>query len=178
MKKNIKAIAFIFTGIYALFGIYFAKKLIFSFQYGADGINLLPINFFEILLFILAIIIVSVSVLTLYFLTKKRKVKISGKFKMQLFISVLVGGIILYLVVQNGFNQIIVPVALIIYAIVLFNLNRRLNSNLTYLASAELIMGILAFVIDNYDWLLLNLGFGILPIIYVVLNIKKEKIIF
>lgn len=179
MKTNTKALIFILNGIYAFIGIYFSKKLVFTYQYGSDGIDMLPINFFEILLFAIAIVIVAISFLSTYLLTKKRKPKLSGNFNIQIIVTLLLGGITLYLLVQNGFNNLLVPVALIYFGILLLNINRQVMSNLKYLAFAELILGILAFIIFKNDWLLLYLSFGILPIIYGIFLFfapKKRKV--
>ena len=70
---------FIISGFYALLGIYIAKKLIFLYHFGEEGISLLPVNFFEILLFALAKFFFILSLITVYIIAKKDMYYISLK---------------------------------------------------------------------------------------------------
>ncbi|MCK4561790.1 MAG: hypothetical protein KAT78_02700 [Flavobacteriaceae bacterium] len=177
-KKNMKARILIYSGVYAILGILLAKKLVFFYNYGTEGITVLPINFFEILLFVLTILIVSITLLTIFILAKKREIKISNKIKMHLFLSLVVGGFILFLVLQFGYNQIFVSVILITYGTILLNLNRLIDNRLLFLAIAEIVLGIIILFVENNTWLFLILGLGVLPILFGMINLSKKKFIF
>ncbi len=173
-----KARSLIYLGIYALLGIFIAKKLVFQYQFGEDGINLLPINIFEFVLFALALLVVIITIFTFFRLAKKVKTTISGKVKSHIFISLIIASIILFLLLQNGYNQWIVPVALIIYGIIILNLNRLINSKFLFLAIAEIVLGITVLFVENNIWLFLSLGFGVFPILFGIIQLNKRKTIF
>jgi len=173
-----KARMLIYSGIYALIGIILAKKLFFSYYYGDEGINLLPINFFEMVLFVMSILIVIITFLTVFISAKRRKIKIPIKVKRHLFFFFFIGGVVLTILLQYGYNSTLVPTALIIYGIIIIYFQRFLNSNLLLLALAELILGITLFFVENNTWLFLILGFGIFPILFGITELKKGKAIF
>jgi len=173
-----KARALIYSGIYSILGIVLAKKLFFLYNYSEEGINLLPINFFEIFILGLAVLIAIITIFTFFRLAKKAKTTISGKVKSHIFISMIIASIILFLLLQNGYNQWIVPVALIIYGIIILNLNRLINSELLFLAIAEIALGIIVLFVENNIWLFLSLGFGFFPIIFGIIQLNKRKTIF
>lgn len=173
-----KARALIYSGIYSILGIVLAKKLFFLYNSGEEGINLLPINFFEIFIFGLEVLIVIITILTFFRLAKKAKTTISGKVKSHIFISLIIASIILFLLLQNGYNQWIVPVALIIYGIIILNLNRLIKNELLFLAIIEIALGIIVLFVENNIWLFLSLGFGFFPILFGIIQLKKRKTIF
>jgi hypothetical protein len=155
---------FIYSGIYALLGILLARQLVFQYHYAEMGMNLLPINLFEILLFSLAVLVFLVSVITAYILARRSKTPISFKKRFNFLIPAFVGWIILFLLLTQNLAKLTVPVSLMLYGLILFNLNRFVTSRLIYLASILIVLGLLAFFFKNAPWLFLILGFSVLPV--------------
>lgn len=155
---------FIYSGIYALLGILLARQLIHQYQYAESGMNVLPIDLFEILLFSLAVVVFLLSVITAYVLARRSKVPISFKKRFNFLIPAFVAWIILFLLLTQNLAELTVPVSLILYGLILFNLNRFVTSRLIYFASILIALGLLAFFFKSAPWLFLILGFSVLPI--------------
>lgn len=170
---NFKSKVLIITGIYALIGIFIAKKLIFLYNYGQEGINVLPINFFEILLFVLTGLIILMALLTIFIMAKKSKVRLAGKIKTDLFLSLTIGAVLLFYLVHKGYSQWIVPVALLIFGLSIIKIIRGRKSGWMVLAIAEIVLGIIAWVMGSEVWIFLILGFGVFPILYGITQIKR-----
>jgi hypothetical protein len=149
-------------------------KLTFLYSYGEEGINLLPINFFEIFLYVLAILIFIITVITANILLKKNKVKIGIKKKFNIILPFLIGFLVLFFLINKSYYLYIVPFALLAYGIALFNLNRFTNSNLKILVAAIFILSIIAFL-TNYSLIILALGLGVFPIIFGLYLNKIQK---
>jgi hypothetical protein len=155
---------FIYSGVYALLGILLARQLVHQYHYAESGLNLLPINLFEILLFSLAVVVFLFSVVTAYILARRSKVPISFKKRFNFLIPAFVGWIILFLLLTQNLAELTVPVSLILYGLILFNLNRFVTSRLIYFASILVVLGLLAFFFKSAPWLFLILGFSVLPV--------------
>jgi hypothetical protein len=155
---------FIYSGVYALLGILLARQLIHQYQYAESGLNLLPIALFEILLFSLAVAVFLFSVVTAYILARRSKVPISFKKRFNFLIPAFVGWIILFLLLTQNLAELTVPVSLILYGLILLNLNRFVTSRLIYFASILVVLGLFAFFFKRAPWLFLILGFSVLPI--------------
>lgn len=171
---NFRSKIFFFSGIYALLGILLARQLIYQYHYAEMGVNLLPINLFEILLFSLAVLVFLISVLTAYILARRSKNPISFKKRFNFLIPAFVGWIILFLLLARNHLELIVPVALIIYGLILFNMNRFVTNRLVFFASLLIFVGLLSLVIKGMPWLFLVLGFTVLPILFGFVLLKKS----
>ena len=155
---------FVYSGIYALLGILLARQLIFQYQYAEMGPNLLPISLFEIVLFALAVLVFLISVITTYVLARRSKVPISFKKRFNFLIPSFVGWIILFLLLTQNLSELVVPVSLILYGLILFNLNRFVTSRLVYFAALLIVLGILAFFFKGAAWIFLIPGFAVVPV--------------
>lgn len=170
---NFRAKALIIAGIYALTGIFIAKKLVFLYIYGQEGINVLPINFFEILLFVLTGLIILLAYLTIFIMAKRSNRRLTGKVIKKLFLSLTIGGILLFYLVYKGYSQWIVPAALLIFGLSILMINRVRKNKWMVLAVAEIVLGTIALIAGSGVWFFLILGFGIFPILYGIVRIKK-----
>jgi len=139
------------------------------------GINLLPINLFEILLFALAVLVFLISSLTAYILARRSKSPISFKKRFNFLIPAFVGWIIIFLLLARNHLALVVPVALIIYGLILFNLNRFVTSRLVYFASILILLGLASLFISGWSWLFLLLGFSFFPILFGIVLLKKSR---
>ena len=144
---NFRSKIFILSGIYALIGILVSNKLIYKYNYGEMGISVLPINLFWIVIFSLAVLVFLISVLTTYLLARRSKTSVSFKKRFNLLIPSFVGFIVIFLMIDRDYFDLIVPVALILYGLVLFNLNRFVTSRLVYFALSLMILGCVSFFV-------------------------------
>ena len=165
---------FIYSGIYALLGILLARELVHQYQYAEMGVNLLPIDLFGILLFSLAFLVFLVSALTAYVIIKRSKTPLPFKKRFNFLIPGFVGWIILFLLLDRDYIELLVPVALILYGLILFNMNRFVTSRLVYFASLLILLGLVALFVHNAHWTFLVLGFVALPILFGIVLMKKS----
>ena len=172
---NFRSKIFIYSGLFALLGIFLAQELIYQYQYGEMGINMLPIDFFQVLIFALGVFVFLISVLTAYILARRNKTVISLKKRFNFLIPAFVGWIILFLLLQRNHIELIVPVSLILYGLILFNLNRFVTSRLVYFASLLIVLGLASFFVSGKPWLFLILGFSVLPVFFGLVLLRKSK---
>lgn len=166
---NYRSKIFIFSGLYALLALFLAKELVYSYNYGAEGINLLPIDFFEFVLFAIVVFTLLIILITISVLVKKSNHSISYKKRFHLLIPSFMGLIIIFLLFKGDYSNLVVPISIIIYGLILLNLNRFVTSRLLILGMLILLLGIAAFFINNWNWQLLVVVFGILPILFGIL---------
>ena len=163
---DFRAKIFIYSGVYALLGILLGRQLVYQYQYAEMGVNTLPISLFEVVLFSLAMFVFLVSVLTAYILARRSKVPISLKKRFNFLIPAFMGWIILYLILTQNQSHLVVPVGLLLYGLILFNLNRFVTSRLVYFATTLIVLGLLAFFFKTTPWIFLILGFSVVPIAF------------
>lgn len=172
---SLRSRIFIISGIYALFGIYFVKKLIFLYNFSEVGINLLPINFFEIFLFVIAFLVILISFITAYVLAKRSKKEISKKVKIHILVPVIISFILILFLLTNNYH-FISSASLILYGLILINLSRIDLGKYLFLGFIEIILGVIAFLIGSNDLIFLGIGFGVIPIIFGLFNYKKTEL--
>lgn len=170
---SLRSRIFIVSGIYALFGIYFVKKLIFLYNFGEEGVNLLPINFFEILLLVIAFLIILILLITAFVLAKKSKKEISKKVKIHFLVPVIISFFLILFLLNNNYH-FITSASLILYGLILINLSRIGIGKYLFLGFIEIILGIIAFLIGLNDLIFLGIGFGVIPILFGLFNYKKN----
>ena len=170
---SLRSRIFIVSGIYALFGIYFVKKLIFLYNFGEEGVNLLPINFFEIFLFVIAFLVILISLITAFILAKRSKKEISKKVKFHILVPVIISFILILFLLKNNYH-FIAPASLILYGLILINLSRIGVGKFLLLGFIEIILGIIVFLIGPNDLIFLGIGFGVIPIIFGLINYKQN----
>ena len=172
---NFRSKIFILNGVYALIGLFAAKKLVFQYEYAEMGINLLPINLFQVLLFSLAFLIFLVSLLTIWILAKRNASPIPFKKRFNLLIPSFIGWIILFLLMDRNYEQFLVPSALVIYGLILLNLNRFVTSRLLLFGIAMLGLGIAAYLTGLSHWVFALVGFGFLPVLFGLILLRKGR---
>lgn len=171
---NFRSKIFIYSGIFALLGILLARELVHQYHYAEMGVNLLPIDLFGILLFSVAFLVFLVSALTAYVLIRRSKTALPFKKRFNFLIPGFVGWIILFLLLDRNYIELLVPVALILYGLILFNMNRFVTSRLLYFAAAMTLLGGVALFFPRAPWTFLVLGFAALPILFGLVLLKKS----
>jgi len=171
---NYRSKIFILSGIYALLAIFLSKKLFFSYYYGENGVNLLPIAFFEYLIFSIALITFIITLITISVLVKRNTYPLTFKKRFNFLIPAFMAWIILFLMLRENLGEFIVPVSIAIYGLILLNLNRFVTSRLVYFGSLLIVLGLLSLIFPSHTWLALVLGFGALPILFGLILLRTS----
>ena len=172
---NYRSKIFILTGFYALAAIFLSRKLFSNYFFGAEGLNVLPINLFEIIIYSIALLTFILILITIAILVKRKNNPISFKKRFHFLIPSLLGWIIIFLLLQQNMSQIIVPSSILIFGLILLNLNRFVTSRLVYFGISLIVLGIVSFFLPGKNWLFLNLGFGVLPILFGLILLRKKN---
>jgi hypothetical protein len=172
---NYRSKLFILTGIYGLAAIFVAQLLFSNYYIGEFGLNVLPINLFELLIFGWAFLVFLITLITLSILVKRNTDPVGFKKRFNFLIPTFMSWIILFLLLKLDMSHIIVPIALGLFALILINLNRFVSSKLMYMAWILILLSLVAFFLPNLNWLLLYIGFGVLPIVFGLILRRKSK---
>lgn len=181
---SLKGITGILLGVYSLIFIYCFNLLINLYSTSPEGISLLPISFFEKLLLILSLLFVLISYLTIVGINRSRRKKIglkgwdlNAKQVRKLFlIHLLLGGICIYFLMNQGALKFIVPSSLILYGIFNVVVNKFTSGPTNILGIFFLLQGIMSFLNPNFIFLLWGIAFGCFHIIYGSLHYFKWTI--
>ena len=169
---HFKSLIFILIGVFSLIGVFISQKLIFLYNFGGEGVNLLPIDLFEFLLFALSVLIVIIIIFSAFLLSKRYKVKISWKKKLYSFIYLIFGFAIVFFLMNKNNSQLIAPISIIYFGILLLFWHRSNSGRLSKFGFIEIILGIIAIFFNN-NLLFMAIGFGVIPIIYGIYIFKK-----
>ena len=135
----------------------------------------MPISFFELAVFSIALVTFMITLITISILVKRNTNPVSFKKRFNFLIPSLLGWIIIFLLLQQNMSTIVVPVSIIIYGLIILNLNRFVTSRLVYFGSSLILLGIISFFFPSNNWLFLSLGFGIFPILFGLILLRKSK---
>lgn len=173
---NYRSKIFILTGIYGLVAAFVAKLLFSNYYTGEFGLNVLPINLFELVIFSWAFFMFLVSLLTIAILVKKRTQPFGFKKRFNFLISALLGWAIVFLMMKQNMTDLLVPVSLLLFGLVLLNLNRFVTSRLVYFGFSLMLLGMISFFLPENKLVFVILGFGIFPIVFGMILMKKTEI--
>ena len=173
---NYRSKIFVLSGLYALVAIFLTKKLFFNYYFGEEGSNLLPLSFFEIVIFLIALITFILTLISISVIVRRHTNPLSFKKRFHFLIPCFMGWIIIFLLLQQNMSDIVVPASIIIYGLILLNLNRFVTSRLVYFGIAVILLGVISFLIPTNNWLFLTLGFGVFPIVFGLILLRKSKI--
>jgi hypothetical protein len=178
---SLKGLPGILVGIYALVGAFAVQQFVSNYQNLDSAISLLPISYMEYLLIGIVVLVMVISILSVFIYTF-RKAKRSGeklwdisskrlliRFSLPLF----TGGAICVLLYQFGFIRLISSCMLIFYGLALLNTRKYTSRTISYVGIAHLIIGLVSTqFIDSgiYFW---AIGFGCIHIIYGILTYRK-----
>ena len=172
---NYRSKLFILTGIYGLVATFVAELMFSNYYIGEFGLNVLPINLFEYLIFGWAFFAFLITLITISILVKRNTDPVGFKKRFNFLIPTFMSWIILFLLVKLNMSTIIVPVSLGLFGLILINLNRFVSSKLMYMAWILILFSVVAFFLPNMNWLFLYIGFGILPIVFGLILRRKSK---
>lgn len=180
---SLQGITGIIFGIISIIFIWFIKILLNSFSLGDEGVGMLPISFFEILMAIVALIYILICYFTIVLINKKRRKKLglkgweySSKKIRNIFISFLItGGILTYSFVSEGNLKLIIPTSLILFGIASVITNKYTNSTTNIFGILFIVNGIVAILFPQFMFYVWGVAFGIYPIIYSFYTPKKNN---
>ncbi|MEZ4722447.1 MAG: hypothetical protein R2813_11300 [Flavobacteriales bacterium] len=124
-----------------------------------------------------ALLVFVLSVLTSYYLSRRKAVRkgqpLWGAYSRQMLINLSIplaaGGIFCVIMFYHGLIAIIAPATLIFYGLALLNAGKHSFEEINYLGISEIIIGLLGLVFKGQGLIFWAAGFGLLHIIYGIL---------
>ena len=188
MQQNItpfslKRYSGILLGLYGLAAVYMINILTSGESSGIELVSQLPLLFLQVGVTVIVVIFIMISLFTVWIQAKRTASKndqklwntLTRKIRWQTLISLLVLLIIIITVSNKGYFSLSTPLSLFFYGLFLLNLSRFSTKGLRYLALAEIILAIAAYVIYDKEIIFLSVGFGFLPILYGITTFIKTK---
>ncbi len=131
-----------------------------------------------------AILLVVVSLLTAYILTKRLTKKqglpvwdnAAKRMLLNLLIPLFAGGLYCLILLQHGLVALIPPSLLVFYGLALLNASKYTHNDIRFMGVGEIGLGLVGLLFPGYGLLCWTLGFGILHIIYgITMYYKYER---
>lgn len=182
---SLSGLSGVMAGIYALIGAAIAHELVYTSQIIVyEQLVMRDVRGNLTSLIIIALSVLSLTIITGIFLTK-RKAKKEGvkswdkttkRLLINLFIPLIAGGILVIIFYQQGLIALIAPVTLIFYGMGLINASHYTYRDIRFLGISEVILGLLASAVLGYGLLIWAIGFGVLHIVYgAMMYFKYER---
>lgn len=188
MQQNINAFSLkrysgILLGLYGFAAVYVINILTSGERSGIELVSQLPLLFLQVGVTVIALIFIVISLFTVWIRAKRITSKndqklwnaLTRKIRWQTLISLLLFLIIIIIISNKGYFSLSTPLSLFFYGLFLLNLSRFSTKGLRYLALAEIILAIAAYVIYDKEIIFLAVGFGLLPILYGIATFIKTK---
>jgi len=180
---SLRGITGILAGVFSLIFIFGIHLLLSQYASGSSGISVLPISFFEILIFSISFIYILISYFTVVLINKRRRRKIYFRkwdFKAKnirriYLMHLLVGGIILYFLMTNGLIKLIIPASIILYGIAGIISNRYTYGATSVMGLVFLILGVLVMFFPGLAFYLWGFVFGVCHIAYGLFYYRSSK---
>jgi len=178
---SLQGISGVIFGVNSIIFIWVIQLLLTDFSLGNEGVAMLPISFFEILIAAFSFIYILISYFTITIINKKRrkKVKLKGwdtksiKIRKVFLSCLFTGGILTYFFVSGGYLKLIIPTSLILYGAACFLTNKYTLGPSKTLGLLLVLNGIAALLSPPLMFYLWGVGFGFYPIIYGLYFFKK-----
>jgi hypothetical protein len=174
---SLSGLSGILIGLYALIAASIAYYMIINSSVPLHSD--MPFN-----LILLAVIILSLSLITVIWLTSRRARK-SGKkiwnpgsrlMCINLAVPLISGGIFILIFVFRGIYSIVAPSCLIFYGLSLVNAAKFTHQEIFYMGLFQITIGIFAAIFPGLGLLFWVIGFGIIHIIYgIVMYFRYER---
>ncbi|NOT77326.1 MAG: hypothetical protein HOP08_20580 [Cyclobacteriaceae bacterium] len=161
----------ILSGLYALAGVAAAYWIL-------DNVN--PVRglnegFGVMVQFLtIAAVVLIASISTGLFLSA-RKAKKTGsslwnsttrQMVMHLAVPLVTGGLLILILLYNGYWELVSPISLLFYGLALFNASANTFGEVRYLGFSEIILGLVSALLPGYDLIFWGIGFGVLHVLY------------
>jgi len=163
---SLSGLSGIMIGFYAVVGAFLANYLIHN--------QVKPGSSLVSQLFLLAVAILILSLVTVVVLTYRKTIrdghKIWNKGTRMLILNLTVplisGGILISIFITRGFFETVAPAMLVFYGLALVNAAKFTRQEIYYMGLCQIIIGIIAALIPEYSLIFWALGFGAIHIIY------------
>lgn len=180
---SLRGIPGIFLGVISIIFIFGVRLLLLQYASGSAGVSMLPISFFEMLIFGVTFLYILISYITITLINRKRRKKIylrkwdfkAKKIRRIYLLFLLLGGIILYFLMANGLLKFIIPTSMILYGIAGIASNKHTFGSTAVMGFVFLILGGLTILFPSFAFYIWGFAFGICHIVYgmVYFNFKR-----
>lgn len=172
---SLSGLSGILAGIYALIGAFMAHGIIESIKSETNPLKRFLASYNSVgTLFIIAIAVIVLSIITGIYLTskkaKKQNEKIfdssSKRLVINFFIPLITGGIFCLILIDKEYFGLIASTTLIFYGLSCVNASKYTLGNVRYLGLANIVLGLVATQYIGYGLYFWAVGFGIFHIVY------------
>lgn len=173
---SLSGLSGIAAGVWALIGAYLAYNWITDYyhQYDVNGYAGQAFQELKLKLFVLAAIVLGISLLSAYFFTWRRAGRnnlplwdhTSKMLAVNLMLPLVAGGLFILAMLQYNEWRFVAPACLIFYGLALVNGSKYTLSDIRYLGIMEIILGLINTQFIGYGLYFWAVGFGVLHIIY------------
>lgn len=179
---SLRGITGIFLGVISLIFIFGIHLLLSQYASGSAGVSMLPISFFEILIFGVTFLYILISYITITLINRRRRKKLylrkwdfkAKKIRRIYLIFLLLGGIIIYFLMANGLLKFLIPTSLILYGIAGILSNKHTFGATAVMGIVFFILGGLAILFPSFAFYMWGFAFGICHIVYGLVYYKKS----
>lgn len=170
----------IMAGIYALAGVYVARKV---FNFNPDEIVYSDISSSLLQVILLAIFIFVLATGTAMFFSYKRASKrgeklwnaTSRRLLINISVPLIAGGLLILILISKGLIGLIAPFTLLFYGLALYNAGKFTYDEVRILGVVEITLGLISSYFVEYGLLFWAIGFGAIHIIYgIYIHYKYE----
>lgn len=180
---SLRGIPGIFAGVISLIYIYGIHLLLSQYASGSAGVSMLPITFFEMLIFGVTLLYILISYITITLINRKRRKKIylrkwdfkAKKIRRIYLVFLLLGGIILYFLMASGLLKFLIPTSLILYGIAGIISNKHTFGATAIMGFVFLILGGLAIVFPGFAFYIWGFCFGICHLVYGLIYFNYKR---
>ena len=171
----------IMAGIYALAGVYVARKV---FNFNPDEIVYSDISSGLLQVILLAIFIFVLATGTAMFFSYKRASKrgeklwnaTSRRLLINISVPLIAGGLLILILISKGLIGLIAPFTLLFYGLALYNAGKFTYDEVRILGVVEITLGLISSYFVEYGLLFWAIGFGAIHIIYgIYIHYKYER---
>jgi len=186
---SLSGLSGILAGVYALVGagivyeaLYPRIPVINRSTIGLFYGRAMNMDTFDIIIVALIVLIASIS--TGVFLTIRKAQKnnqavwgsTSRSLLLNMLLPLLTGGVLILILLDRGYYNVVSPLCLIFYGLSLVNASNFTFKDVRYLGLLEIILGLISACVPNYGLLFWALGFGVLHIVYgSIMYFKYDK---
>lgn len=180
---SLQGVTGIIFGLVSVLFTYAIFFLISQFTTASQGVSLLPISFFEIIIALISLLYIVISYLTVVLINKRRRkiINLKGwdlnsKKIVRIFLFLLIiGGILGYLFLKNGFLKFIIPAVLILFGLGCILVKKQTIGDSKILGGFFILQGLLTYFNPNLMFYIFGISFGGFHIIYGMLYYLKRR---
>ena len=172
---SLSGLSGVLAGTYALIGAFIAHGIIDKIKLEENDVKRFLLSYDSVQsLFLIAITVVILSIVTGIYLTskkaKKQNERILDKSSIRLILNFLIplttGGVFCLILMDKEYFDLIVSTTLIFYGLSCVNASKYTLGNIRYLGIANIVLGLISTQFIGYGLYFWAIGFGLFHIIY------------